>query len=145
MSRNSWIALTILAVVTSVFGIWTALNQSGSTAEHVTGEWTLTAASDTAGAIDVSATAVVLTIDDTTITGRVCNSFGGDYSLVGSTLKIGSLAQTEMYCTSPDGIMDLESRFVTALGNVNTARYEGTNLILTGVNIRLVFAQSTPD
>ncbi|MFM6967901.1 MAG: META domain-containing protein [Microbacteriaceae bacterium] len=145
MSRNSWIAFAILAVITSVFGIWTALNQSGATAEHITGQWTLIEASDAAGDIDVSPTAVVVTIDDTTINGMVCNGFGGDYRLSGLTLTVGPLAQTEMYCTSPDGIMDLESRFITALGRANTVRYEGTNLVLNGVDIRLVFAQSTPD
>ena len=139
MSRNSWIALAILAVITSVFGIWTALNQSGAVAEHIQGEWTLIEASDSAGDIDTSVTPIVMTVDDSTVGGSVCNHFGGDYTLSGSTIAVGPLATTEMWCETPTGIMDVETRFVQALSAVNTARYEGTNLVLTGVDIRLVF------
>lgn len=145
MTRNSWIALAVLAVITSVFGIVTALNQSTSTSEHITGQWTLVEASDAAGAIDLSLTAVVMTVDATSLGGSVCNSFGGDYSLKGNTLTVGPLMMTEMWCETPSGIMDLESRFATALAATNTVRFEGTNLVLTGVDIRLEFAQSTPD
>ena len=140
MSRNSWIALAILAVLTSVFGIWTALNQSGAVAEHIQGEWTLIEASDAAGAIDTSVTPIVMTVDDSTVGGSVCNHFGGDYTLSGSTIAVGPLATIEMWCETPTGIMDVETRFVQALSAVNTARYEGTNLVLTGVDIRLVFS-----
>ncbi|MEY4477308.1 MAG: hypothetical protein RJA31_812 [Actinomycetota bacterium] len=145
MSRNSWIALAILAVITSVFGIWTALNQSGAVAEHIQGEWTLIEASDATGGIDASVTPVVLTIDGSTLGGTVCNHFGGDYTVSGSTFTVGALATTEMWCETPTGIMDVETRFVQALSVVNTARYEGTNLVLTGVDIRLVFSSPTPD
>ncbi|MEY4396690.1 MAG: hypothetical protein RLZZ40_446 [Actinomycetota bacterium] len=145
MKLEKWLPLAILAVIVSVFGVWTALNQSGATAQHISGQWTLTTASDATGDIDVSPTALVVTIDDKTINGKVCNGFGGDYTLNGATVKVGSLAQTEMYCTTPDGIMELESRFLTALNHANTVHFEGTNLVLTGVDIRLVFAQSTPD
>lgn len=145
MKLSTWLPLAILAVITSVFGIYTALNQSGAMSEHITGQWTLVDARDSAGDIDTTPTAVVLTVDDTTVSGKVCNSFSGGYSLNGSTLAIDNLAITEMYCTEPAGIMDMETRFVTALGAANTVRYEGTNLVVTGVDIRLVFAQSTPD
>lgn len=145
MKLSTWLPLAILAVITSVFGIYTALNQSGAMSEHITGQWTLVEAHDSAGDIDISPTAVVLTVDDTTLSGQVCNHFGGGYSLNGSTITVKDLAMTEMWCQSPDGIMDMETRFVTALGKANTVRFEGTNLVLTGVDIRLVFAQSTPD
>ena len=144
MSRNSWIALAVLAVITSVFGILTAINQSGADS-HIQGQWTLVEASDSQGAIDTRVSAIVMTVDDSTLSGSVCNHFGGDYALSGSTLKVGPLMTTEMWCQTPDGIMDVESRFVEALGKANTVRFEGTNLVLTGVDIRLVFALSTPD
>ena len=144
MSRNSWIALAILAVITSVFGILTAINQSGTDA-HIQGEWTLVEASDTGGQIDANVTAIVMIVADSTLSGTVCNHFGGDYSLSGSTMTVGPLMTTEMWCETPIRIMDVESRFVAALGKTNTVRYEGTNLVLTGVDIRLVFAQTTPD
>jgi heat shock protein HslJ len=145
MTRNSWIVLAILAVIASVFGIVTALNQSGTASAHLQGQWALIEASDAGGNIDTTLTATLLTVDDSTVSGSVCNRFSGDYSLKGTTLTIGPIASTEMWCPSPDGLMDVESRFITALSQANTVRYEGTNLVLTGVDIRLVFAQSTPD
>ena len=145
MTRNSWIALAVLAVITSVFGIILAVNQSNVASEHFQGQWALTDARDSAGDIDVSAKAIVLTVDDATVSGSVCNTFGGSYTLRGTVLRIDSLASTEMWCESPEGIMDLESRFLDALAASNTVRFEGTTLVLTGVNIRLEFAQSTPD
>lgn len=145
MTRNSWIALAILAVITSVFGIILAVNQSNSATEHFQGQWTLTDARDSTGEIDSSAVAVVLTVDRSTVSGSVCNTFGGSYTLRGTVLQIESLASTEMWCESPEGIMELESRFLNALAASNTVRFEGTTLVLTGVNIRLEFVQSTPD
>jgi heat shock protein HslJ len=145
MTRNSWIALAILAVVTSVFGIWLAVNQQDVAAKYIQGQWTLIEAKDATGDIDVSLTTIVLTASSTELSGSVCNTFSGSYSLSGTTLTVGPIATTEMWCESPAGLMDVESRFVNALSQSNTVRYEGTNLVLTGVDIRLVFAQSTPD
>ena len=144
MKLSKWLPLAILAVITTIFGIVTAINQSGA-ASHIQGEWTLIEARDAAGDIDTTLTAVVMTADDSTLSGSVCNHFGGDYSLAGSTITIGPLMTTEMWCETPTAIMDVESRFVEALGKANTVRFEGTNLVLTGVDIRLVFALSTPD
>jgi len=145
MTRNSWIVLAILAVIASVFGIVTALNQSNTASAHLQGQWALIEASDAGGDIDTTLTATLLTVDDSTLSGSVCNRFSGDYSLKGTTLTIGPIASTEMWCPSRDGLMDVESRLITALSQANTVRYEGTDLVLTGVDIRLVFAQSTPD
>ena len=88
----------------------------------------------------MSVTPIIMTVEDSTVGGSVCNHFGGDYTLSGSTIAVGPLATTEMWCETPTGIMDIETRFVKALSGVNTARYEGTNLVLTGVDIRLVFS-----
>lgn len=145
MTRRSWIVLAALAIVGSVFGVIFALNQSNIVSQDIQGQWTLIEARDADGEIDVSATAIVLTADESTVRGSVCNTFSGPYSVRGSTLRIEELAATEMWCESPDGIMELESRFLAALPATHTVEFEGTNLVLTGDDIRLVFAQSTPD
>jgi heat shock protein HslJ len=145
MTRNSWIVLAILAVIASVFGIVTALNQSNTASAHFQGQWALIGASDASGDIDTTLTTTALTVDDSTLSGSVCNRFSADYSLTGTTLAVREVLTTEMWCDTPAGLMDAESRFVAALSRANTVRYEGTNLVLIGVDIRLVFAQSTPD
>ena len=145
MTRNSWIVLAILAVITSVFGIVTALNQSNTASAHLQGQWALIEASDASGDIDTTLTATLLTVDDSTLSGSVCNRFSAEYSLAGTTLAVREVLTTEMWCPSPDGLMDVESRFVAALSQANTVRYEGTNLVLIGVDIRLVFAHAIED
>jgi heat shock protein HslJ len=35
-----------------------------------------------------------------------CNHYFGTYKASGSNITIGDLAQTEMYCADPDGVMD---------------------------------------
>lgn len=109
-----------------------------STAE-LRGEWVLTAGTDSVGALDAAITDVTLVIDADGVSGRVCNSFGG--SLLGSpaNLRVESLFSTEMYCMTPDGIMELEQRFLSDLGSVTSATIDGEMLVLTGSGITLEF------
>ena len=44
-----------------------------------------------------------------------CNSYSGIYMVTGSAISIGPLGNTEMYCMGPDGVMDQESAYLTAV------------------------------
>jgi heat shock protein HslJ len=111
----------------------------GESTASLRGEWVLTSASDSAGALDTAITDVTLVIDADGVSGRVCNSFGG--SLVGSPadLRIESLFSTEMYCMTPEGIMELEQRFLEDLGAITSANVDDGQLTLTGPSITLAF------
>jgi len=106
------------------------------------GEWVLTSASDSAGKLDTAITDVTLVIDADGVSGRVCNTFGG--SLVGSPadLRVDSLHATEMYCMTPEGIMELEQRFLDDLGAITSATSDNGELTLTGPSITLGFTAS---
>lgn len=104
------------------------------------GQWVLVAGTDSTGQLDSTVTEVTLDIGNKTVGGRVCNSYGGEFTGPANDLTIGPLAATEMYCTEPDGIMDLETRFLTDLDAVRSGEVVDGRLILTGPDITLEFA-----
>lgn len=53
-----------------------------------------------------------------------CNSYGADYSVDGTNLRIEPPIRTEMYCTSPPGIMEQEDRYLAHLVNASSYRVE---------------------
>ena len=58
-----------------------------------------------------------------------CNSYGGEYSMNGSTLSFSRLGMTRMHC---EGYMDLERSFVEALENTRNWRVVDDHLELLG-------------
>lgn len=68
-----------------------------------------------------------------------CNQYFGDYTISGAELSFGDIGQTMMACT-PDEVMDSESRYLEALGLVDTFSATADTLTLTGEGVELVFA-----
>ncbi len=55
--------------------------------------------------------------DDGQVTGSAgCNNYFSSYSVSGMDIAIGPVGSTKMYCESPDGAMEQESRYLTLLG-----------------------------
>jgi heat shock protein HslJ len=69
--------------------------------------------------------------DDGKVAGSAgCNRFTGTFTSKGEALSFGPLATTRKACPKPEGIMEQEQQFLTALGTVATARLEGDRLEL---------------
>jgi len=111
----------------------------GTSTESLRGEWVLTSGSDATGELDTTITDVNLVIGEDGVSGRVCNSYGGTISGSPTDLSVTSLYSTEMYCMTPEGIMELEQRFLSDLGAVTGAAVDGDQLTLTGADITLGF------
>jgi heat shock protein HslJ len=62
-----------------------------------------------------------------------CNSFGGEYTLSGDSLRFGMLASTRRACTD-EALNAQEASYLTALGNVRTWRITGDSLELSGAS-----------
>lgn len=139
MKRSVWLPLVILAIVTAVFGIITALNQSGAPALKVDGDWFLSEGTDAEGDLDLTGDAIRLTIADGQVSGQICNSWGGSIDINGSSVTFGALVSTEMYCTEPAGIMDRETRFLADLPLVTSIELVDGTLHLTGGDVDLTF------
>jgi heat shock protein HslJ len=71
-----------------------------------------------------------------------CNSYGGTYSLSGSTISIGDLAMTEMACF-PEEVMRAEALFSEGIMRVDTVTLNG-GLTLSGDDVEMVFEALEP-
>lgn len=70
-----------------------------------------------------------------------CNRFIGDYGVKGSTIDIGPLGSTLMFC---EGVMDAERNYLKALEKATAFTVKGTTLTLFGPRggILLTFTSS---
>jgi heat shock protein HslJ len=59
-----------------------------------------------------------------------CNDYTTSYELNGSKITIGPAASTMMECPEPEGIMEQEIAYLTALATANTYEVEGDELRL---------------
>ena len=69
--------------------------------------------------------------EDGSLTGSSgCNSYSGTYEVDGENMSIGPLAVTEKFCAEPEGTMEQEQEYLTALGTVATWNIDGDVLDL---------------
>ncbi len=80
-----------------------------------------------------------LTIYNGQVSGQICNSWGGDIAIDGSSVAITALYSTEMFCTEPEGIMDRETRFLNDISLVTTIELVDGFLLLSGGGVDLKF------
>ncbi len=78
--------------------------------------------------------------EDGSLSGSTgCTNYSGTYEIDGEKLSIGPLAVTEKFCEQPEGTMDQESQYLTALETVATWSIDGDVLDLrTSENSRAV-------
>ncbi len=113
---------------------------ANSPIESFDGNWLLTSATDAQGAwVDGADDATVVTIEDDHISGQICNNWGGDIEITGSTVVVSSLYSTKMACDKPGGIMDREMRFLDDLSLVTSIELVDGQLRLTGDAVTLEF------
>ena len=75
-----------------------------------------------------------------------CNGYSGGYEVDGSSISIGPLASTEMFCGNPPGVMEQETAFLSAMGSAVEYRIESDQLVLLdpGGEMLLVFDAGEP-
>lgn len=75
-----------------------------------------------------------------------CNQYSGSYVTSSSTLTIREVAMTEMYCMEPEGVMEQEQSFLSAL--TSAAGYQVTDgrleILDPAGNAALTFAPPAP-
>jgi heat shock protein HslJ len=80
-------------------------------------------------------TQVTLEFADGKLSGSAgCNSFFGDYQSNAGSLTIGSIGYTEMFCTRPEGVMEQESAYLSALLDAASYTIDGESLTVTNVD-----------
>lgn len=77
----------------------------------------------------------------TDVSGKTgCNSFGGSYTVAGTTLKFGQLIQTEMGCL--DNVMQQETDFMAILNGAESFTISGAELTITAPEGSLHFKRA---
>lgn len=84
-------------------------------------------------------TEITIQFQDGTVTGSAgCNSYTGAYGINGNTIMIDPLAVTEMYCAEPEGIMEQEYDYLTALGSVTSFKVKGSTMEMANAEEKVV-------
>ncbi|MEJ2559386.1 MAG: META domain-containing protein [Anaerolineae bacterium] len=66
---------------------------------------------------------------DGTVTGSAgCNTYRAGYEVDGNKISIGLPASTMMACAEPEGIMEQEQEYLTALSTVATYQITGDRM-----------------
>jgi heat shock protein HslJ len=85
-----------------------------------------------------------LTFEEDRVFGSTgCNSVSGEYSLDGTTISFGALAQTERACAEA-GVMEQEAEYTRLLAMARSVSRSGNTLTLTAPDGILRFAQVEP-
>lgn len=91
--------------------------------------WELTSL---AGAPLIPGTRITLTFDSQELGGNAgCNQYFGSYALNSAGgLQVNGIGMTEMACLDPEGVMQQETAYASALGSAVKAVRRGSQLIL---------------
>ena len=129
------IALVASAVVVLGGSLLSGCASSGVGSDRVApsalaGDWTLVSGADDAGDFDLAGATITLTVDDDAVTGRApCNSYTGTAANDGASVTFSQLSTTEAACRV-QALMDLEQRYIAALGSATAVRVDGAALEL---------------
>jgi heat shock protein HslJ len=87
-------------------------------------------------------TEITLTLEGGAAGGSAgCNDYGAVYTLDGASLALGDVVATERGCSTPEGVMEQEERYLVALKDVTGYRMVGSQLwLLAGDRRALVFS-----
>jgi putative lipoprotein len=113
----------------------------------IDGDWLVVEYNDGKGSlVAVEDGSVQVSIANGELTGNAgCNGFFGTITQDGSTITVGQVGGTEMYC---DGLMEREAAVMASLQASTQVQVDGTGLVLLDdagtVQLRLVPAGDTP-
>jgi heat shock protein HslJ len=93
------------------------------------------------GAALVPGTEITATFADGEVSGKSCNTYGGEYQVSGEKLTITRVFMTEMACLDPQGIMEQETAYLELLTGAQGFEISAGRLSIQGTGgEELVFA-----
>jgi heat shock protein HslJ len=129
--KNRRVLGHLLALGTIGFVIIVAIIINSSDDDGVLdGEWTVQAVIlDGEETPVIAGTSVTATFDAGALSGSAgCNNFNGSYKTDGTSLTIGPLASTSMFCADPTGTMDQETAYLALLTEAQSFSVSGDDL-----------------
>jgi heat shock protein HslJ len=114
MKAKTYLVILVLVTILSACG-----GSSSSDAVSIEGtKWELIYYRKSTVAEGIVITAA---FEDGQITGSAgCNSYFGSYEIDGNKISIDQLANTEMFCMDPEGVMDFETMYLDWLRDAQT-------------------------
>jgi heat shock protein HslJ len=109
------------------------------------GSWSLVSLD---GSPLIPGTTITASFSNGRVTGVAgCNQYFASYSTSGASLSIGNAGSTEMYCTSPEGVSEQETLYLSLLPKASSFALENERLVIrdSSKNSILVFASSLDD
>jgi len=100
------------------------------------GDWNLVSLN---GHSLVEGSTITASFDGLKITGSMCNSYFGDYTIDPDGLSFSNIGSTEMFC---EGLMEQEQEYLDALADINGWSLEGATLEFFGETAYLVFERA---
>jgi heat shock protein HslJ len=105
-----------------------------SMAQFMTGSWKFKSMQMVGGqAQDVSSLNLTVNFDGEKMSGKVCNSMNGPYTVEDNLVKFGAIAQTKMFCEGLPG--EVEAAFSSGFKNNYTISKQGDNLVMMGAAV----------
>ncbi|HUW13979.1 MAG TPA: META domain-containing protein [Anaerolineae bacterium] len=118
------LAATILLLLAACAGA------GGTTGDPLNGtSWRLTMLD---GASLVPGTEITATFEDGEVSGKACNTYGGEYQVSGDKLTITRVFWTEMACLDPQGIMEQETAYLKLLTTAQSFELAAGRLLIVG-------------
>ena len=72
-----------------------------------------------------------------------CNTYFGSYEVKGETLSVGGIGITEMYCMSPEGVMEQETAYAELLPSAGRFEIQDGQLRITGAGGQILVFNAT--
>ncbi len=80
-----------------------------------------------------------LSFDDSSLSAKFCNSMSGLFVLDGGKITASNLVSTKMFCTTPLGIMDIETQFGSILNFGANIYQSGNDIVISSKDNVFVF------
>ncbi len=137
--RNKVVLITILSALIAI-GL-TACNTTKTALEDK--EWVLASYGEQGDLQAVLAGTEITAIFDSAkeqVTGSAgCNSYFANYEASGNKLSFSAIASTEMYCDTPEGVMEQEREYLALLSDTTTFQVEDSLLTISSSDGQVLF------
>ena len=108
-----YLGIILLSLVVCLVGACTS--EGGDAGKFEDMKWVLESYGGQAVLADTRITATFESADHQVSGSAGCNTYFGEYKVSGDKLTISQLANTEMYCMEPEGVMDQETEYLKML------------------------------
>jgi heat shock protein HslJ len=80
-----------------------------------------------------------LSFEENSLSAKFCNSINGPFVLDGGKITANNLISTKMFCTTPAGVMDLETQFGSILNFGANIYQSGNDIVISSKDSVFVF------